>query len=132
MTWRGCMCLWILLGLNSTVHAQKSKTPITAASAELQSFLDSVLPTYEKSAAECLKELAKHATSSDAAVRAAANGARFRAELFLHARTNLQRDPKYLRYLTAGNLKLWQDGMEFFRDCARDETISPSGVASTR
>src|SRR5262245_27553261 len=81
-------------------------------------FLVDTLPAYEKAAADCVRELQKHQDSRDPKVVAAVQGARFRANLFLRARANLQRDPRYLRYLTTANLKLWQEGMDHFSSCA--------------
>jgi hypothetical protein len=89
------------------------------AAADLRSFLDKTLPPSEKAAVDCIQDLRKHADSRDPRVRAAVDGARFRANLFLQARANLARDPKYLQYLTNGNLKLWQEGMDYFRTCIR-------------
>jgi pimeloyl-ACP methyl ester carboxylesterase len=113
-----CGAASLCLGL-AAAGAQEGKAPPRTAPVDLQSFLDTTLPRYEKAAADCAEELQKHRDSRNSAVRAAREGARFRADLFLQARANLRRDPKYLRYLTTGNLKLWQEGMEFFRECAR-------------
>src|SRR5262245_6517871 len=109
--------MWpILLSIVCTpalsLHAQESNSAV-------ETFLDKTLPAYEKAAAECIEELNKQRDSADPKVVAAVNGARFRADLFLQSRAHLLRDPKYLRYLTSANLKLWQEGMDHFRDCAR-------------
>ena len=62
-----------------------------ASASELQTFLDETLSAYEKAAADCVQELHRHVGSRDPAVRAAADGARFRANLFLQARANLKK-----------------------------------------
>jgi pimeloyl-ACP methyl ester carboxylesterase len=124
MTWRKSLwtpCLLCIAALN--LQAQEGKS-------SPENFLEKTLPAYEKAAADCMQELSKHRDSKVTKVVAGVYGARFRANLFLQARANLQRDPKYLRYLTPANLKHWQDGMEFFRDCALGAKDPYEGMVS--
>lgn len=126
MTWRNLFCVFFLCLIPVALDAEDGKP----GAVELQSFLDKTLPAYEKAAADCVQELQKHKDSSDAKLLAAVDGARFRADLFLQARANLQRDPKYLSYLSARNLKLWQEGMEYFRNCAGQGKDPYKGMVS--
>jgi hypothetical protein len=88
------------------------------AATPVDDFLADTMPAYEKAAADCIDALRPHQDSRDPTLVAAVHGARFRADLFLQARANLQRDPKYLRYLSPANLKLWHEGMDHFLTCA--------------
>ncbi|MBI2804299.1 MAG: PQQ-binding-like beta-propeller repeat protein [Planctomycetes bacterium] len=97
---------------------------------ELAVMLEKTLPVYEKAATNCVQELHKHRGPRDPRVQASIHGARFRAELFLQARTNLQRDPKYLRYLTPANLKLWRQGMDHFLNAAHQGKDPYEGMTS--
>lgn len=119
MSWQECQLaagLVCFAALN--LHAQDGKSPIET------------LPFYEKAATDYIKETDKHRDSKDPNVIAAVNGARFRVNLFLQARANLQRDPKYLRYLTPANLKLWQEGMDHFANCASQSRDPYEGMIS--